>query len=68
MAAPFNTAKAKRILRDEGIAMTAYTTWTGGQSVSQFSVDNPTWTMQEWTDLIRQNKERILADGKIQVQ
>ena len=58
--AAFNTAKAKRVLRSEGITPASYTAWTGGQPLSQFSKANPTWTMQDWTDLLRENKERIL--------
>ena len=62
MAGPrrFDTAKAKRVLHAEGISAALYTAWTGGQTISQFPVQNPTWTMQSWTDLIRQNKDRIL--------
>lgn len=60
MAAAFSTAKAKRILQKEGIPTPAYVVWTGGQTLPQFKQANPAWTMQDWADLVRQNKQVIL--------
>lgn len=61
--AKFSTTKARSVLADLGITRGQHDAWTGGATVSDFPKMNPRWTMQQWTDLVRQNAEHIKASA-----